>query len=91
MLKAYVIERDIPGAGAMSDDEAREAARTSNAALAQLAPRIQWQHSHPAGDKVFCLYLAEDEDVIHEHSRLSGIPLTTIHEVGRRMDPTVAI
>lgn len=86
-MRKFVIERDIPGAGAMSDDEARDAARTSNAALAQLAPHVQWQQSYAAGDRVFCVYLADDESYIHRHSEISGIPLTAVHEVGRVMDP----
>lgn len=86
-MRKFVIERDIPGAGAMTDDEAGTAARTSNEALAQLAPHVQWQQSYAAGDRVFCVYLADDESYIHKHSELSGTPLTAIHEVGRVMDP----
>ncbi|WP_416898101.1 MAG: DUF4242 domain-containing protein [Minwuia sp.] len=86
-MKRYVIERDIPEIGAMNDDEAKEGARTSNAALAQLAPNIQWQHSYVVGDKTFCVYLAEDEEVIRRHSELSGFPITNIFEIRRTMDP----
>ena len=86
-MNRYVIERDIPRIGAMSDDDAIEGAKKSNAALAQLAPRIQWQHSYVVGDKTFCIYLAEDEDVIRRHSELSGFPITEIFEIRRTMDP----
>ncbi len=89
-MKKYVIERDIPGAGAMSDEEAIAAARNSNNALAQLAPAVQWQHSHVAGDKIFCVYLADDEAAIRKHSEISGIPLTAIYRVDRVMDPASA-
>jgi hypothetical protein len=89
-MQKYMIERDVPGAGAMSDLEAREATKNSNAVLAQLAPRVQWQHSHVAGDKIFCVYLAEDEVAIREHSELSGIPITAIYPVDRVMDPASA-
>lgn len=86
-MRKFVIERDIPGAGAMTGEEARAAAENSNAALAKLAPRVQWQQSHVAGDKIFCVYLAEDETAIRDHSELSGIPITHIFEVDRVMDP----
>ncbi len=89
-MQKYMIERDVPGAGAMSDLEAREAAKNSNSALAQLAPRVQWQQSHVAGEKIFCIYLAEDEVAIREHSELSGIPITAIYPVDRVMDPASA-
>jgi hypothetical protein len=89
-MKAYVIERDIPGIGAMSAEEHCGAARTSNAALAKLGPRVQWQHSYVAGDKTFCVYLAEDEDTIREHARLSGFPADRITPVVKVIDPTTA-
>ena len=89
-MKKYVIERDIPEAGNMSDTDARAAAKNSNAALAQLAPTVQWQHSHVAGDKIFCVYLADDEAAIRKHSEISGIPITAIYPVDRVMDPSSA-
>jgi hypothetical protein len=89
-MKAYVIERDLPGIGGMSAAELSGAAATSNAALAQLAPKVQWQHSYVTGDKSFCIYLAEDEEAIREHARLSGFPATKITPVVARIDPTTA-
>lgn len=90
-MKKYVIERDIPEAGSMSDTEAMAAAQDSNAALAQLAPTVQWQQSHVAGDKIFCVYLADNEDAIRKHSEISGIPITAIYPVDRVMDPSSAL
>jgi uncharacterized protein DUF4242 len=87
-LKRYVIERDIPKIGASSGADLSGAAATSNAALAKLAPRVQWEHSYVAGDKTFCIYLAEDEDAIREHSQLSGFPASVITEVKAVIDPT---
>ncbi len=87
-LKRFVIERDLPGIGGSSADDLAGATATSNAALAQLAPRVQWEHSYVAGDKTFCLYLAEDEEAIREHSRISGFPATVITEVKTMIDPT---
>ncbi|WP_420324969.1 DUF4242 domain-containing protein [Mameliella sp.] len=89
-MKTYVIERNIPGAGSMSQEELCGAASASNAALAKLAPRVQWNHSYVAGDKTFCIYLAEDEDAIREHAQLSGFPADTITEIKTRIDPTTA-
>jgi hypothetical protein len=87
-LKRYVIERAIPSIGAASAEDLSGAAATSNTALAQLAPRVQWEHSYVTGDKTFCIYLAESEDAIREHSALSGFPATVITEVKAMIDPT---
>jgi hypothetical protein len=89
-MKKYVIEREIGGVGSMSADQLCGAAQTSNEALAKLAPKVQWQHSYVAGDKTFCIYLAEDEDAIREHSKLSGFPADKITEVKTIIDPTTA-
>ncbi|MFN3143894.1 MAG: DUF4242 domain-containing protein [Paracoccaceae bacterium] len=72
----------------MSAEELCGAARTSNDALAQLSPRVQWQHSYVAGDKTFCVYLAEDEAAIREHAEISGFPANTITEIATVIDPT---
>lgn len=89
-LKRFVIERDIPNIGSSSADDLSGAAGTSNTALAKLAPRVQWEHSYVAGDKTFCIYLAEDEEAIREHARLSGFPATVITPVDAVIDPTTA-
>jgi hypothetical protein len=89
-MKRYIVERDIPGIGAMSPTELCGAARASNQALAQLAPRVQWNHTYVAADKTFCLYLAEDEAAVRAHADLSGIPATRITEVPRVIDPLTA-
>ncbi|WP_137700327.1 DUF4242 domain-containing protein [Marimonas lutisalis] len=89
-MKAYIIERDLPGIGSMSAAELAGAAATSNEALAKLAPRVQWQHSYVANDKSFCVYLAEDEAAIRQHAELSGFPATTITELKGQIDPTTA-
>ena len=89
-MKKYVIERAIPKIGGMNETELGEAAKTSNAALAQLAPKVQWQHSYVTADKTFCIYLAEDEAAIHQHAELSGFPVSVITEVTGIIDPTTA-
>ncbi len=89
-MRKFVIERDLPGVGGMSSGELGGAAGKSNEALAQLAPRVQWQHSYVAGDKTFCIYLAESEDDIRRHAEISGFPASTITEVITIIDPTTA-
>ncbi len=89
-MKRYVIERDLPEVGSLEREELKQASAKSNAALAELAPKIQWEHSYVAGDKTFCIYLAEDEAVIRRHAEISGFPATKITEVRRIIDPTTA-
>jgi hypothetical protein len=89
-MKKYLIEREIPGVGAFTPEQLAEAATVSNAALAQLAPRVQWLESHVTPDKTFCVYLAEDESLIHEHSRLSGFPANKVTEIGGVISPATA-
>ncbi|MBV9725409.1 MAG: DUF4242 domain-containing protein [Gammaproteobacteria bacterium] len=90
VLKRYLIERDIPGVGGMSIVELCGAARASNRAIEKLGRSIQWQHSYIAGDKTFCIYLAENEAVVRKHAELSGIPVTRITEVPQIIDPLTA-
>jgi len=90
MLRKFVIERDIPEVGSLTAPQLKGAAETSNAALAQLAPRVQWVQSYVAKDKTFCIYLAEDEAAIQEHARISGFPASKVTEVLTIIDPTTA-
>ena len=87
MLRKFVIEREIEGVGNLQASELGTAARTSNGALAKLTG-IQWQHSYVTADKTFCIYLAESEDLIREHAKLSGFPANRITEVSGMIDPT---
>jgi Nickel responsive protein SCO4226-like len=87
-MKKFVIERKIEGVGRMNDRELSSAAGTSNKALAQLAPRVQWVHSYVTADRTFCIYLAEDEAMVHEHARIRGFPATRVYEVLTMIDPT---
>ena len=89
-MKTYMIERDIPGVDKLTAEQLKGAAATSNAALAQLAPRIQWVESFVTQDKTFCVYRAEDEAVIQEHARLSGFPANRITEIAGKIDPATA-
>lgn len=89
-MKRFMIEREIPGIGEFSLTELCGAARASNTALANIGSGIQWQHSYVAGDKTFCVYLAESEDQIKEHSEQSGIPFSKITEIPQIIDPLTA-
>ncbi|MGI9319162.1 MAG: DUF4242 domain-containing protein [bacterium] len=89
-MKRYVIERDLPGVGSMSENELRQASSTSNSAISQLFPKVQWQHSYVTTEKTFCIYLAEDEDAIHQHAEISGFPANVITEVTGLIDPATA-
>lgn len=90
-MKRYVIERDLPGVGRLSGKELGGAAATSNDALAKLAGRAQWVQSFVADDKTFCIYLAEDEDAVHQHARISGFPATKVTEIHDVIDPMTAV
>ncbi|MBL8551969.1 MAG: DUF4242 domain-containing protein [Hyphomonadaceae bacterium] len=89
-MNRYVIERDIPGVGALNRTELKGAAETSNGALSKLAPKVQWEHSYVANDKTFCVYLADNEDEIREHARISGFPANKITPISKIIDPTTA-
>ncbi len=89
-MKRYMIEREIPGIGDFSLTELCGAARASNKALASIGPSIQWQHSYVAGEKTFCIYLADSEEEIKKHASLSGIPFARITEILQIIDPLTA-
>ena len=88
MLKKFIIERNVPGVGGSTLEQAKAMARKSNEILAQLgSDKIQWEQSYVTGDKTFCVYNAVNKDVIKEHARLSGFPADIITEVESVMTP----
>ncbi|MGE0044990.1 MAG: DUF4242 domain-containing protein [Hyphomonadaceae bacterium] len=87
-MKKYVIEREIAGVGGLNETQLSDAAKTSNGALAQLAPKVQWVQSYVTKDKTFCIYLAENEGAVQEHARLSGFPANRVTEITGMIDPT---
>ena len=89
-MKKYIIERELSKVGTLERKQLRDAAARSNQALRLLAPEIQWIESFVADDKTFCVYLAEDEGVIHRHAELSGFPATKITEISKMIDPSTA-
>ena len=88
-MNKYIIERDIPGVGGLDAGQLKGAAATSNAALDQLQG-VRWVESFVTADKTFCVYEAENEDVINEHARLSGFPASRITQVSGMIDPSTA-
>lgn len=90
LMPKFVIERDVPGAGSLSDAQLREISQKSLKVLKEMGPEIQWLHSYVTGDKVYCIYLARDEAAIREHARRAGLPANRISAVRRLIDPTTA-
>jgi hypothetical protein len=92
-MPRFVIERDIPAIGSADAAALQAAATKSNGVLAAMRAqekRIQWEHSYVAGDKTFCIYIAENEALIREHAERSGFPATTITPVQTMIDPVTA-
>jgi Protein of unknown function (DUF4242) len=88
VVPQFVIEREIPGAGTLSESQIRDIALHSLETLQKMGPQIQWLHSYVTEDKLYCLYLAPDEDSIREHARRAGIPADRVAAVRRLIDPT---
>jgi hypothetical protein len=89
-MPKFVIEREIPGAGKMTEAELHEVAMRSVKVLNELGPQVQWLHTYVTDDKVYCVYLAADESIIQEHARRAGIPANRISAVRRLLDATAA-
>jgi len=83
----FVIEREIPGAGELSEEQIREVSLRSLQTLKEMGPQIQWLNSYVTEDKVYCVYLAPDEDTVREHARRAGIPANRVSAVRRLIDP----
>ncbi|SMF72392.1 Protein of unknown function [Tistlia consotensis] len=90
-MKRYMIERAIPGVGSLDAGQLKQAATTSNDALAKLDGKVQWVQSFVADDKTFCVYLAESEAEVQEHAKLSGFPATKVTELQGVIDPMTAM
>lgn len=86
-MPQFVIERDIPGAGALSEAQIREISLRSLRTLKEMGPQIQWLHSYVTEDKIYCVYLAPGENSVREHSRKSGIPADRVAAVRHLLNP----
>ena len=86
-MPQFVIEREIPGAGGLSESEIRDLSIRSLEVLKGMGPQIQWLHSYVTEDKVYCVYLAPDENSVREHARQLGVPADRVSAVRRLIDP----
>jgi hypothetical protein len=89
-MPKYVIEREIPGAGNLSPEQLKAISQTSCGVLTKMGPQIQWLQSYVTGDKIYCVYIAPDEESVREHARQGGFPANSVAQVKTIIDPTTA-
>ncbi len=89
-MPKYVIEREIPGAGDLTGEQLHGISQTSCGVLNELGPQIQWVQSFVTGDKIYCVYIAPNEEMVREHATRGGFPANSIAEVKNVIDPTTA-
>ena len=89
-MPKFLIEREVPGASALTPVELQAISRRSVGVLRQLGPEIQWVETYVAGNNLYCVYVAPDEEMIREHGRLGGFPVNKVSEVKTMIDPTTA-
>jgi len=87
-MPKYVIERELPGAGQLSSEELQAISKKSNQVIASLGPDIRWLHSYVTEDKIYCVYVAPDTDILMEHARCGGFPADRIQMVSVGIDPS---
>ena len=89
-MKTYLIEREIPGAGKLTPAELKAISQTSCTVLKEMGPKIQWIQSYVVGDKIYCVYKAENEELLREHAQKGGFPANAIIEVPSIISPATA-
>lgn len=89
-MPKYVIERELPGAGDLSAAELKGISQKSCGVLSEMGPQIQWLHSYVTEDKIYCVYIAENEELVREHAKQGGFPANRVSEVAAIIDPTTA-
>jgi hypothetical protein len=89
-MPKFVIERDIPGAGKLSPQELKAISQKSCGVLSKMGPEIQWVESFVTGDKVYCVYVAPNEEMVREHAKQGGFPANRVSQVMSVIDPTTA-
>ncbi|MEO6454337.1 MAG: DUF4242 domain-containing protein [Ginsengibacter sp.] len=89
-MKTYLIERDIPGAGKLTPEQLKGISQKSCGVLKEMGPKIQWIQSYVTGDKIFCIYKAESEELVKEHAKKGGFPANKITEVSTGISPATA-
>jgi hypothetical protein len=89
-MPKFVIEREIPGAGAMTPDQLHAVSQTSCGVLREMGPQIQWLHSYVTDDKIYCVYIAPDEETVRTHAQKGGFPANRVSQVRTIIDPTTS-
>ncbi|MBA2431211.1 MAG: DUF4242 domain-containing protein [Chthoniobacterales bacterium] len=89
-MPKYVIERDVPGVGKLGAEQFHGIAEKSRSVLGELGPQIQWVHSYVTDDRIYCVYIAPNEEMVREHARRGGFPANKVSQVREIMDPTTA-
>jgi hypothetical protein len=89
-MPKFVIEREIPGAGNMSPEDLRGISQKSCGVLSKMGSSIQWVHSYVTGDKIYCVYIAPNEEMVREHATQGGFPANSVSKVATMIDPTTA-
>lgn len=89
-MPKYIIERDIPGAGKLTPQDLQGISQKSCGVLRSMGPQIQWVQSYVTGDKIYCVYIAPDEEMVREHAAQGGFPANLVSEVVTVIDPTTA-
>ena len=89
-MPKFLIEREIPGAGALSPQQLQGVAEKSCSVLRELGPQIQWVHSYVTDNKIYCVYIAPNEAMVREHAKRGGFPANSVSEIKRMIDPTTA-
>jgi hypothetical protein len=87
-MPKYVIERTLPGAGQLTDDQLREISAASNKVIRDMGPDLRWLTSYVTDDKLYCVYVAPNEDIILDHARCGGFPADSVNKVSRVIDPS---
>ncbi len=89
-MPKYVIEREIPGAGNLSTEQLKSISQTSCGVLSNMGPQIQWVNSYVTANKIYCVYIAPNEEMVREHAQQGGFPANSVSEVNAVIDPTTA-
>ena len=89
-MPKFVIEREIPGAGSMTAEQLQAVSQKSCSVLRNLGPQIQWLQSYVTDNKIYCVYIAPNEELVREHARQGGFPANSVAQVRRIIDPTTA-
>ncbi len=89
-MPKYMIEREIPGAGKLTDEQLKAISQTSCGVLSKMGPQIQWVQSYVTTDKIYCVYIAPNKEMVLEHARQGGFPANNVTEVGTIIDPVTA-